>query len=388
MRNDIINDKLLSSEDLDLLDVINASYLSMEDIKWLKSKRWFKRFLKIYAKELRKHYKEKEIKKSKRSKIGKEEIEVLDFTQELKIPQKEVIEILDFTKTIDISNVKDITSATSRAKKRVKLERFIWSTIIVFCSLGIITLLIILLNYSFESKKTEQIVNDIYDVSEMEEITTTSSGKEEVITTTQNETLSYYEKYANLNILSVNFNNLKNINTDTVGWLFVPGTEINYPFVHTNDNEYYLKHSFDKSSNKKGWVFLDFRNNIDNLSKNNVIYAHGLMNNQMFGSMRKVIRKSWYTNKTNHMIKISTPNFNQVWQVFSVYTIEPESYYITTDFNSDEEYNSFINTLKQRSIYNFGVDINSSDKILTLSSCYDDKKRMVLHAKLISNEKK
>ena len=66
------------------------------------------------------------------------------------------------------------------------------------------------------------------------------------------------------------------------------------------------------------------------------------------------------------------------------FTIESVSYYITTSFKDNDEFNNFINTLKQRSVYNYGVEVNASDKILTLSSCYDDKKRMVLHAKLIS----
>ena len=77
---------------------------------------------------------------------------------------------------------------------------------------------------------------------------------------------------------------------------------------------------------------------------------------------------------------------NQKWQVFSTYTIEPESYYITTSFKDNDEFNNFINTLKQRSLHNYGVEVSSNDKILTLSSCYDNKKRMVLHAKLIAKK--
>lgn len=149
------------------------------------------------------------------------------------------------------------------------------------------------------------MVNTINDVAQLEEVTTTTTTTQSVLevpTTTKN-VMTDYEKYANMNMINVNFDNLKNINPDTVGWLYVPGTEINYPFVQTTNNDYYLKHSFDKSSNKKGWVFLDFRNNIDNLSKNTVLYAHGLVNNQMFGSMRRTIKKSWYENKSNHIIK-------------------------------------------------------------------------------------
>ena len=107
----------------------------------------------------------------------------------------------------------------------------------------------------------------------------------------------------------------------------------------------------------------------------------------MFGSMRKVIKPNWYNNKKNHILKVSTPNSNQLWQVFSVYTIEPESYYITTNF-SDNDFSDFIDKIKKRSINDFNVEVKNSDKILTLSSCYDNKKRMVLHAKLINYENK
>ena len=257
----------------------------------------------------------------------------------------------------------------------------IWTMVIVVSSVILIILLVVLVNWGLENKKTDDILSDVYDAAEVKEITTTTKKEENTSVTT---TTSLYDKYESMNILEVNFDNLKGINPDTVGWIKVPGTKINYPFVHTKDNEYYLKHTFDKTSNKKGWVYLDYRNNIDNLSKNTILYAHGLVNNQMFGSMRRVVKQSWYNNKNNRIITIVTPRGNQKWQGFSTYTIEPESYYITTSFKDNDEFNNFINTLKQRSVYNYGVEVNASDKILTLSSCYDDKKRMALHAKLIS----
>lgn len=378
-KKDINN--VFSSSDQSLLDVINASYLSIEDVKWLKSKRWFKRFLKVYSKELKKRYKNKPV--IKKEIIPKDEdIEVLDFTKTINIPKKEVIEILDFTKTIDITDTKDIIKSSEIAKLKVKKEKAIWTTIIVVSSIVLIILLVVLINWGLENKKTDNMLKDVYEAAELKEVKTTTIKKEEKenITTTT----SLYDKYGNMDMLNVNFDNLKSINPDTVGWIKVPGTKINYPFVHTNDNEYYLKHTYDKSSNKKGWVFLDYRNNIDNLSKNTILYAHGLVNNQMFGSMRRVVKQSWYNNKNNHIITIATPYGTQKWQVFSTYTIEPESYYITTNFKDNDEFNNFINTIKQRSVYNYGTDVGVGDKILTLSSCYDNKKRMVLHAKLIS----
>ena len=374
-KKDISN--IFSSEDQNLLDVINTSYLTLEDIAWLKKKKWFKKFLKIYSKELKKRYEGKPLVK-KDIKPKEEDIEILDFTKTISIPKKEVIEILDFTKTIDITDVKDIADATSIAKRKVKREKMIWSFIIAISSFVLIILIAVLINWLLENKKTDDVLETIYMVSDVREIKTTTKSSDNVITTT-----SIYDEYENMNMLEVNFDNLKKINSDTVGWIKVNGTKINYPFVHTSNNEYYLKHTFDKTSNKKGWVFLDFRNDIENLSSNNILYAHGLVNNQMFGSLRKTIKPSWYNNKSNHIITIATPSGTKHFKIFSSYTILPESYYITTNFESDDEFKAFINTIKERSVYNYNVDVSTNDKILTLSSCYDNEKRMVLHAKLI-----
>ena len=389
--NKDIND--FSFDKKNLLEVINASYLSLEDINWLKSKWWFKRFLKIYSKELKKRYKNKGIINKTNLKPIDNDIEILDFTQSINIPSKEVIEILDFTKTLDITDVKDITFATSKAKKKVKIEKTIWSIIVLISILTAIIFSIILLSSHLENRKTKKIVNKIYEIADIKEIEISEEQQEipnnevessEVITTTKKKYIpTLYDTYGNMNMMEVNFTNLLNVNSDTKGWIKVNGTKINYPFVQTTDNNYYLKHSFDKSNNKKGWVYMDYRNSIDNLNDNTILYAHGLVNNQMFGSMRKILKSNWYNNKENHIIKVSTLTDNQLWQVFSIYTIEPESYYITTNFKNEDAFNNFIEVIKSRSIYNFGVDITNEDKILTLSSCYNDEKRMVMHAKLI-----
>ena len=192
-----------------------------------------------------------------------------------------------------------------------------------------------------------------------------------------------------MDMLDVNFDELLKINSDTVGWIKVNGTNVNYPVVQTDNNDFYLNHSYDKSVNKAGWVFLDYRNNINDFDKNTIIYAHGRVDETMFGSLRKTLNKSWYNNKTNHVIKFSTKTQNTLWQVFSVYTIKAESYYITTTFSSDDVFNEFVNTLKNRSIVLFDTKVNKNDKIITLSTCKDSKgTRIVMHAKLIKIENK
>ena len=255
-----------------------------------------------------------------------------------------------------------------------KKKSIIWLSSILGAIIIMILCIILLSNYR-EEKNTDKMLKVITEVAQIKSVQPVDS------------TLSEDDKdiYELASKFKVNFDNLKSINADTVGWIKVEGTNINYPYVQASDNNYYLKHSFDKTYNKKGWVFLDYRNNTSFLDSNTILYAHGLMNNQMFGSMRNIVKPSWYKNKRNQIVTTTTPDRIQVWQVFSTYTIEPESYYITVNFNSEDEYEKYINVISLRSVYDYNVSVTKDDKILTLSSCYDNKKRMVLHAKLISN---
>ena len=196
-----------------------------------------------------------------------------------------------------------------------------------------------------------------------------------------------YDEYFDMrktSIGDVDFAALKEKNKDTKGWIKVAGTEVNYPFVQSADNEYYLSHSFSEKKNYAGWVFLDFRNDINNLSKNTVIYGHGRLNNTMFGSLKQTVKEKWLSNPDNFYIETATENGKQVWQIFSTYTIEPESYYITTRF-SDSQFQTFVDTIKGRSVHNFNTQVTKDDHILTLSSCYDNTKRVVVHAKLVKS---
>ena len=188
-------------------------------------------------------------------------------------------------------------------------------------------------------------------------------------------------------MLKIDFDNLISLNSDTIGWIRVWGTDINYPVVQTNDNSFYLTHSFDKSYNKAGWIFADYTNsNLKNnqLDENTVIYGHNRENRSMFGTLSNTLKKEWRDTGKNRYINFSTRDESLLWEVFSTYTIDREGYYIKTNFSSDEEYKEFIKTIKARSIYNFNTNVTTNDKILTLSTCTNiGQGRTVVHAKLM-----
>lgn len=255
---------------------------------------------------------------------------------------------------------------------------------LILCILIIGICMVLLLQWINDSNNTKKEIQDIYEKTKIEE--KEDSIKTELINSPVEKESDYWY-YIKMNLFEVNFTNLLQINPDTVGWIKVENTHINYPIVQTTNNSYYLSHSFKQEKNQAGWIFMDYRNDSKNLDKNTIIYAHNRYDSTMFGTLKNVLTDKWLSNKNNYVIRLSTPTENSLWQVFSVYTVKKESYYISTNFNSIEEYEQFLNIIKNRSIYNFDTLVNINDKILTLSTCQDNNgNRVVVHAKLIKKE--
>ncbi len=242
-----------------------------------------------------------------------------------------------------------------------------------------------LFSWEKDNKEIEEQVIKAQEVTEIKEVEDTQNT---VIVNPPKKKNDPYWDYIKMNLIDVDFKELKKINSEVIGWIQVNGTNINYPFVQTTDNDFYLTHQLNKKKNSAGWVFMDYRNSMIDLNKNTILYAHGRYNNTMFGSLRKVIKKSWYSDSNNHIVKLSTETENTLWQVFSTYKIKTTNDYIQTTFADEEEYSNFLNLLKNRSSYHYNVDVGKEDFILTLSTCYDDNYKVVLHAKLIKREKK
>lgn len=273
-----------------------------------------------------------------------------------------------------------------KKKRRIRWNNvFIFLFILIFLTILIISTINII-KWLLDSNKTNSSIESVQENIEVIEIE--DSINTEIIQTEEIKKEDPYWDYIKMNLIDVNFTELKNNNNHTVGWIQVNGTNINYPFVQAYDNGFYLTHSFDKSYNRAGWVFMDYRNNKTDYDKNTIIYAHGRLDNTMFGSLRNVLTSGWINNKENYVIKLSTETENTLWQVFSVYRIPTTNDYIQVTFTDNNEFLEFGNLLLNRSAFNFNTSINENDKILTLSTCYDDYDKVVLHAKLIKREKK
>jgi len=271
-------------------------------------------------------------------------------------------------------------------KKKIKLKykNIIIIFIYIICFIMLFISIFNIIKWKIDANNNDNQIDGINEKVEIEEI-----NEGEIIN--QNIDISKsnpYWDYIKMNLINVNFNDLKIINNQTKGWIQVNGTNINYPFVQTKDNTYYLNHSFNKSYNDAGWLFVDYRNKLDETDKNIIIYAHARLDKSMFGSLKNILKSDWLKNTNNYVVKLSTEYENTLWQVFSIYNIPTTSDYIQTEFNNISNYQKFLDMLLKRSNYNFNTSINENDNILTLSTCYNKSDKVVLHAKLIKRVKR
>lgn len=201
-----------------------------------------------------------------------------------------------------------------------------------------------------------------------------------------------------------NFQQFKDINSDMVAWMYLPGPEsiaglpIDMSVVQTTDNAYYLDHTFRKDSNINGWLFADYENDMRNFgsSYNSVFYGHARSDN-MFGGLKYLNEhKDWYENGYNHFIKITTETEETVWQIFSWYETTVDFYYIQVNFDTPDEFVDFATLLQSKNTIKnadgssaFGTfEFTPDSRIITLSTCkgLDKNVRVAMHAVLVKSQ--
>lgn len=174
--------------------------------------------------------------------------------------------------------------------------------------------------------------------------------------------------------ISVNFEELKKINEDVVGWIYIPDTEINYPIVQGSDNSWYLHHTFENQNNFSGAIFMDYLCQRDFSSDNSIIYGHNLKNGAMFGTLKKMYDLDYNSKadyKEHPFIWILTPDATMEYQIFAAREIDvnADKDVYTIEFASEEEYEAWVEKQIQCSQYETGIDVSIEEPVLTLSTC-------------------
>ncbi len=256
-----------------------------------------------------------------------------------------------------------VSKENQKSKKKINyifIFRIVSLIIILICSIKLI--------YWFkENNSNKELLSDIKSQI---------SISEESETSTDNTTEKDY---------SLDFQKLKEMNSDTVGWLKINNTDIDFPVVQGKNNDFYMTHNFNKEYNSAGWIFADYRNTFDGTDKNTIIYGHNRRDGSMFSTLNNTLDQLWYTSQDNHIITLYTPEKLLKYQVFSVYKVDSNEFDNSTNFKLSKEYQNYITTAINRSIYNFNVEVTTLDKILTIYTCANNNQyRIIVQGKLIT----
>lgn len=169
-------------------------------------------------------------------------------------------------------------------------------------------------------------------------------------------------------------------------WLKVPGTSIDSAVYQSTDNDRYLRNDKDNVQTRWGENFIDYRCNLDNITnpmQNYIIYGHNTEIDTRFTPLLEYKDKTFFDD--HQIIELATLNGYYRFQVFAAYQTTTDFYYIDTNFKDAKDFESFVNSLKEKSTYDNNVEVTSEDTILTLSTCdYSiENGRFVVHAKLL-----
>lgn len=177
---------------------------------------------------------------------------------------------------------------------------------------------------------------------------------------------------------------LKEINDEIVGWITIPDTKIDYPVLyHEGDdryNQYYIKRTYKKESSEYGSIFIDYRSTEGEKSRNVIMHGHDMLDGSMFAGLlgyspKGDLKGDLEFYQEHPVITFNTPDGDAKYKIISVFKTSTRYEhgeffnYMQGDFNSDAEYMNFVYNTRVRSFFNIPVTCNENDPIITLSTC-------------------
>ena len=173
---------------------------------------------------------------------------------------------------------------------------------------------------------------------------------------------------------------LLNINSQGIGYIYIPSIDCRLPMVQGDDNDYYLTHTFNKEYSANGCLFEDYRINGGLSASQIIIYGHNMRNCAMFGKLKNYQDYSFWNNSGNDVLYIYTGNVIKEYKIFSCYISEAISDTYTFNFPTLESMRDYAVNMKAKSMYDTGVDVSTATQVITLSTCTNDgEQRFIVH---------
>lgn len=209
---------------------------------------------------------------------------------------------------------------------------------------------------------------------------------EQVTTTVQSEiTAAAAAEKIKLRMINPKFEEYLKVNEDIVGYIKIESTNIDYPVVYSGDNEYYLTHNIYKQEDKYGAVFMDMTaRGAAVLEKNTIIHGHNFYDEILFHHLEAFKRKDYFDYYKT--VQFDTLYADMEWEIFAVYVIHADDYFLQTSFSSHEDYVAYIEKTKAIALHWRDFTPAEDDYILSLHTCSGEFKdaHTIVHAKLVN----
>ncbi|MCL1846947.1 MAG: class B sortase [Coriobacteriia bacterium] len=194
--------------------------------------------------------------------------------------------------------------------------------------------------------------------------------------------LEHLKPDTKLDAIRINWDALREINPDVVGWVIIPDTRVNYPIVQGEDNDYYLNHLFDGTYNDSGAIFLDFLNDPAIRGKNNFIYGHNLLDGSMFASLKAWREQEYFD--AHRVIILATPEMNYRLEVVACLVCDGDDRIRRFEFIDNEDFEDYVGMLLGYAVLSELNQGEIPDKIYCFVTCTDTNyaKRTILLARL------
>ena len=166
----------------------------------------------------------------------------------------------------------------------------------------------------------------------------------------------------------VDFKKLYKTNEEIIGWIYIPDTPVNYPLLYTDNNSYYLKHTYEKEYSDFGSIFLATECSSDFSDTHSLIYGHNTKNNSMFGSLKKY-KDSAYLKEHPYFYIVQDDRVLE-YKIVSAFTAETSDDIYLLTFEDDPAFITWLQNVEQLSVVDCSApEVTGKEKVVTLSTC-------------------
>lgn len=253
-------------------------------------------------------------------------------------------------------------------KKKNKQNKLLYMILLVFFAAVLVIVSVLMLRDRHTEKTAEELYRDLG-----------TKGKQ-----TDDSKTSYVDSgdtvLSGLGIKvpdkDLDWDLMKKTNQDIYAWIYIPGTNVDYPIVqHPEDNAYYLEHNLDGSEGYPGCIFTENYNSKDFRDRNTVIYGHDMKDGSMFDTLHDYEDEAFF--QENRYVFIYLPAEILVYDIFAAYESGAEHILSSHNFLNDDRYQEYLDGIFQ--MRDMGAHLRGETKaavqnrIITLSTCIDMK---------------